>query len=96
MTAHLNLTRRSRTEEFNKEPRNINDAVYFAVNMMHNWGERRNHNSTRTTEHEDSVDSVVDDEENAFTIQGANPKTKLTPSCKRNDADIKSEVATVK
>ncbi|KAH3806479.1 hypothetical protein DPMN_134799 [Dreissena polymorpha] len=86
--------------EFNKEPRNIDEAVYFAVNLMPIWGanraERRNHYNARRTEHEDNVDSVKDDEENAFTIKGANVKSKLTTSCKRHEAKIRSEAATVK
>jgi len=86
--------------EFNKEPRNIDEAVYYAVNMMEIRGSRRtergNRYNNKRSEREDSVNSVVDEEERAFTIKGANGRTTPTHSRVRNDAEIKSEAATVK
>jgi len=86
--------------EFNKEPRNIEEAVYYAVNMMGIRGSRRtergNRYNNKRSEREDSVNSVVDEEERALTIKGANGRTTPTHSRVRNDAEIKSEAATVK
>ena len=84
--------------EFNKEPRNIDEAVYFAVNLIEirgsNKAERRNRYNARRTEHDDYDSTVADEEEKAFAIKAADAKTN--PSRVKNEDDSKSEASTIK
>ncbi|KAH3775212.1 hypothetical protein DPMN_176610 [Dreissena polymorpha] len=84
--------------ELNKEPQNIDEAVYFAVHLIEirgsNRAERRTRFNAMKTEHDDYYSTNSDMDEKAFATKGAD--AKKNSSRVKNEVESKSEASTIK
>ncbi|KAH3778575.1 hypothetical protein DPMN_180042 [Dreissena polymorpha] len=84
--------------EFNKEPRNIDEAVYFAVNLIEirgsNRAERRSRYNAKRTENDDYDGTISDKDEKAFAIKETDAETTSTRV--KNEIESKSQASTIK